>query len=73
MRSFILFFTTLIITVVVNTSADAYIGPGMGLGAIITILGIIGAVILSIVAIVYYPIKRLVIKIINKRNIKKDK
>lgn len=72
MKSFIVFITFFLV-IFINTTANAYIGPGMGLGAIITILGIIGAIILSIVAIIYYPIKRLIIKIKNKKNIKKDK
>ena len=42
-----------------STTANAYIGPGMGLGAIITLLGIIGVTLVSILAIIYYPIKRL--------------
>tara|TARA_Y100000816_G_scaffold191144_1_gene139275 strand:- start:193 stop:411 length:219 start_codon:yes stop_codon:yes gene_type:complete len=72
MKSLIYFFITFFGVIFINTTANAYIGPGMGLGAIMTILGIIGAIILSIVAIIYYPIKRLIIKIKNKK-IKKDK
>ena len=30
------------------SSANAYIGPGMGLGAIISILGILGAILIAI-------------------------
>lgn len=55
------------ITLFLGTPAYAYIGPGMGLGAIITILGIVGAVLLSIAAVIYYPIKRLIVKIQNKK------
>ena len=73
MRSLFYFLIIFFGVIFINTKANAYIGPGMGLGAIITILGIIGAVILSIVAIIYYPIKRLIIKIKNKKKIKKDK
>ena len=39
-------------------AAMAYIGPGVGLGAIGAILGVIGAVFLAIFAVVWYPIKR---------------
>lgn len=42
--------------------AHAYIGPGLGAGVIGAILGILGAVGLAIVAVVYYPIKRMLKK-----------
>ncbi len=38
--------------------AYAYIGPGMGLGGIGIVLGIIGSIILAFFAILYYPVKR---------------
>ena len=40
-------------------AASAYIGPGVGVGAIAAVLGVLGSVFLAIVAVVYYPIKRL--------------
>lgn len=40
-------------------AAMAYIGPGVGAGAIAAVLGVIGSVFLAIVAVVYYPIKRM--------------
>ena len=46
---FIFFFTT---------PSYAYLGPGMGGGAIAAILGFLGAVLLAFWAILYYPIKR---------------
>ena len=49
------------------SNANAYIGPGMGLGAILSILGILGAIIISVLAIIYYPIKKLVKKVSNKK------
>ena len=39
--------------------ALAYIGPGVGAGAIGAVLGFIGAVFLAIFAVVWYPVKRL--------------
>tara|TARA_S200000501_G_scaffold330980_1_gene332662 strand:- start:1428 stop:1625 length:198 start_codon:yes stop_codon:yes gene_type:complete len=36
----------------------AYIGPGMSGGLIAAILGVIGAILLAIFGILYYPIKR---------------
>ncbi|WP_119304844.1 hypothetical protein [Dongia deserti] len=39
--------------------AAAYIGPGVGAGMIATVLGILTAIALAVVAIVWYPLKRL--------------
>lgn len=44
---------------VLATPAAAYIGPGLGAGALATVLGVIGSFFLLIVAVVYYPIKRM--------------
>jgi hypothetical protein len=40
-------------------SAEAYIGPGAGIGAIGTVVALFGAILLAIVAFVWYPVKRL--------------
>ena len=42
--------------------ALAYIGPGAGLGAIGTVIGIIGAALLLVVGFLWYPIKRMMKK-----------
>lgn len=39
--------------------AAAYIGPGVGAGVIATVLGILGALALFVVAVFWFPIKRL--------------
>ena len=39
--------------------AQAYIGPGAGVGAITAALGVLGAIFLALLAVIYYPIKRL--------------
>ncbi|HET6621267.1 MAG TPA: hypothetical protein VFG64_15135 [Dongiaceae bacterium] len=39
--------------------AQAYIGPGVGAGLIATVMGILTAIVLAVIAIVWYPIKRL--------------
>ena len=44
---------------VVPQVALAYIGPGAGLSAIGTLLGLVGAILLAIVGFVWYPVKRL--------------
>lgn len=38
--------------------AIAYVGPGLGLGAIGAIIGVVFSVLLAIFAIFWYPIKR---------------
>jgi len=39
--------------------ARAYIGPGMGVGAVVATLGVVLAFLLLLIAVVWYPIKRL--------------
>jgi len=46
----------------VPQTAWAYIGPGAGMGAIATVIALIGAVLLAIVGFLWYPIKRLLRK-----------
>ncbi len=41
------------------TPALAYIGPGAGIGAIGTVVAVIGTILLMIVGFVWYPVKRL--------------
>ena len=42
--------------------AQAYIGPGAGLGAIGTVLALFGAILLAIVGFIWYPVKRMLKK-----------
>lgn len=42
--------------------ALAYIGPGVGAGALAAVVGVLGSIVLAIVAVVYYPIKRMMKK-----------
>jgi len=39
--------------------AHAYVGPGLGMGAIGSAFALIGAVFMGIVGFIWYPIKRL--------------
>lgn len=52
----------------VAMSAQAYVGPGLGVGAIGAVLGVMFSILLGVFAIVWYPLKRLF-----KRIVKKDK
>jgi len=40
-------------------AAQAYTGPGLGLGAIGTAFGVVAALLLMLVSIVWYPFKRM--------------
>ena len=55
MTKFILFMLLLLFPI----SANAYIGPGAGLGAIGSAIALLGALILLIVGFIWYPLKRL--------------
>ena len=48
-----------IVLLSISSSVFAYIGPGMGGGVIVGFLGVIGAVLLALFGILYYPIKRM--------------
>lgn len=48
--------------------AAAYIGPGLGVGAIATIFGIMLGLLMLIVGLIWYPIKRVI-----SRNKKSEK
>ncbi len=58
----------IIVLLIISSPASAYIGPGMGGGLIAAVLGVIGAVLLALIGILYYPIKRAI-----KNRKKKDK
>jgi hypothetical protein len=48
--------------------ADAYVGPGLGLGALGVVLGLITSIFLAIIGIFWYPIKRLIQKFRKKKS-----
>lgn len=48
--------------VIIADPVNAYIGPGIGAGAISVALGIVGSIIVALFAILWYPFKRLLIK-----------
>lgn len=49
----------LILTFIAN-SAQAYVGPGMGLGVIAVLLGAIATVLLAVFGVFWYPIKKMI-------------
>lgn len=52
-------FGVLLVGTLLSSPAHAYIGPGAGAGAIAVVFGVIGAIFLAFVAILWYPLKRL--------------
>ena len=52
--------TTVVILPLITAAlpAQAYIGPGMGAGAIAVVLGILAAIVMGFFAVLWYPIKR---------------
>jgi len=60
---FISCLSSFIIILCVASPAMAYIGPGLGAGTLAVILGFIASIFLAIFALLWYPFKRLLIKI----------
>jgi len=52
--------TGAILLTMIPAIAQAYSGPGVGLGAIGVVLGIVGSVFLMTVSLIWYPVKRMV-------------
>jgi len=63
MKNYVYF--TLIL--IMSSTAEAYIGPGLGTGIIGVVLGILVSIFLALTAIIWYPLKRLFKKLSNKQ------
>lgn len=57
------------IVLLLPSQAFAYVGPGLGLGAIGAVLGVIFSIFLALLGIFWYPIKRLIKKIRTRKKI----
>jgi uncharacterized membrane protein len=57
--------------VLVPSDAHAYIGPGVGLTAVGTLVAFLGAVFFALIGFIWYPIKRL-LRAIRGRNTSGD-
>lgn len=40
-------------------TAEAYVGPGMGLGVFAAVVGFLTAILLALAGMVWYPVKRM--------------
>lgn len=57
-----LIITSLVITLIPLNEAHAYIGPGLGLGALGVVLGLFISICLALLALFWYPLKRVLRK-----------
>lgn len=53
-------FLSIALAISAPLAAQAYTGPGLGLGAVGVALGLVGSILLAILSVVWYPVKRLV-------------
>ncbi|MCB1689392.1 MAG: hypothetical protein KDI33_12945 [Halioglobus sp.] len=65
------FFLVLLLALAVVPVANAYTGPGLGLGIVGTVLGVLFSLLLAVLAIFWYPLKR-ALKIGNKKSVPED-
>lgn len=41
-----------------STFSHAYVGPGVGVGTGLVLLGVLASVVIAVIGLVYFPIKR---------------
>ena len=61
-----------IIFVLFSSNSIAYLGPGIGTGAIMASLGVVVAILATILGIIFFPFIKLIKKLKNKTNDNKD-
>tara|TARA_B100000886_G_C20291850_1_gene435776 strand:- start:53 stop:259 length:207 start_codon:yes stop_codon:yes gene_type:complete len=64
----IFFYISLFIFSTYENILLAYIGPGLALGTVVVSIGIILLILFLIIAILYYPIKKFLQKLKNKKD-----
>lgn len=47
--------------------ALAYIGPGLGSGAVVAVLGTLAGLLMLVIGVIWYPIKRLIRRFKSKK------
>jgi hypothetical protein len=60
-------FAFFITFVLFSTNAYGYVGPGMGVGVIASVLGIIIGFFILLIGAIWYPFKKLIKKIRGKK------
>lgn len=55
-------FLILLSAIFYSSTALAYIGPGLGSGAVAAVLGILVGLVMLVVGVVWYPLKHLIRK-----------
>lgn len=50
-----------------SSVAFAYIGPGLGAGAVTVVLGIASGLLMLVVGVVWYPVKKLICRFRSKK------
>jgi hypothetical protein len=53
-------FPALLLLLALAPQAQAYVGPGLGVGVLGAIVGVVFAVLLALVGMVWYPLKGLI-------------
>ncbi|MEM6944959.1 MAG: hypothetical protein AAF416_03455 [Pseudomonadota bacterium] len=61
-RSFMLVIFCALPMVMAAAPAQAYIGPGLGAGTIAVVIGVLASIAMALLAVLYYPIKRMLKK-----------
>eukprot|EP00494_Astrolonche_serrata_P033987 UN34256 len=54
--------TIFLVLFLISASAQAYVGPGLGLGALGAIIAVLATILLAVFGLLWYPIKRLLRK-----------
>lgn len=62
----VVYLSLLLSTVLYHSTALAYIGPGLGSGVVAAVLGIVAGLVMLVIGVVWYPLKRLIRKIKRK-------
>ena len=63
----------ILILILIENTAFAYIGPGMTGGVIAATIGIIVAIFAALFGLIWFPVKKLLKKRKEKADLKKDK
>lgn len=54
-----MYFFTILFYLLITKPVLAYIGPGLGLGLVASIIGLFFSIILFVVAIIWFPLRKL--------------